>query len=71
MYILTYSDDWGPFKCEFGEDCSREAHSVILTDEEHAQLPETGGESVALYITASGIGQHICKHHLKELLARG
>ena len=67
MYVMTFSDDWGPFTCQFGDDCRKETHSIVLTDEEHAMLPPDGGETSALFIAATGIGQFICKTHLKEL----
>lgn len=67
MHVLTFSDDWGPFQCQFGEDCKKETHSIILTDEEYAMLPPEGGEAAALFISATGVGEYICKTHLKEL----
>jgi hypothetical protein len=68
VHVLTFSDDWGTWPCEFGTSpCTKEAHSIVLTDDEFAQLPDPTESEVALFILGAQLGKHICKTHLKEL----
>jgi hypothetical protein len=68
VHVLTFDDTWGTRPCEFGDGtCTKEAHSVVLTDDEYAQLPSPLDGDVALFILGAGLGRHICKTHLKEL----
>jgi hypothetical protein len=69
VHVLTFNDTLGTWPCEFGVDgqCNKEAHSIVLTDDEFARLPDPTQEDVAAFIMREGLGKHICKTHLKEL----
>lgn len=65
MHIFTFSDEWGPFKCEV-PGCTKEAWNVILSDDEYMTLPDTGGPAVANYILRNKLGTTVCKTCLKQ-----
>lgn len=66
MHIFTFSEAWGPFKCEV-PGCTKEAWNVILSDDEYTTLPDTGGSIVADYILHNKLGTAICKSCLKHM----
>lgn len=67
-HVFTFTEGIGPFMCEMDE-CHKAAWSVIMTDEEHANLPQTGGKDLAHEIVFHHIGKRICKSCLKKVSA--
>lgn len=66
MRAFTFSEVWGPFKCETTLCTANHVFTTLLTEEEYKSLPEKSGPEAAHYILRNNLGIALCHKCRKE-----
>lgn len=69
--VITISELWGPFPCEYKEkDCDGNSFAFILAKEEYKKIEKKFGSEMIRLILDNKLGKVICSSCLEKMIGR-